>query len=166
MRAGIVVGNPKPASRTLAAAELLVRELGEQPCYTLDLAPIASELVSQSSPQLDEAVREVRQLDLLVVASPTYKATFTGLLKLFLERFDAHTGLQGVVAVPMMLGGSDHHYLAPEIHLKPLLVELGATCPTEALYLLDRPEEAATKRAEWVARWSGVVHALAGRRGD
>jgi FMN reductase len=166
MRAGMVVGNPKPASRTRDAAELLLRGLGEEPCFELDLALVASELVSRSSEQLDEAVRGVQQLDLLVVASPTYKATYTGLLKLFLERFDAHTGLQGIVAVPMMLGGSDHHYLAPEVHLKPVLVELGAICPTEALYLLDQPEAAEVKRTEWLARWSDVVHAFAGRKED
>jgi FMN reductase len=160
MKAGIVVGNPKPASRTWEAATLLVRELGHQPTYVVDLALLASDLVSPSSEAVDEAVREVRQLDLVVVASPTYKATYTGLLKLFLERFDTGTGLRGIIAVPMMLGGSTHHFLAPEIHLKPLLVELGATCPTEALYLLDRPEDAATKRAEWVSRWSPTLESL------
>ena len=41
--------------------------------------------------------------DLVVVASPTYKATYTGLLKLFLDRFAGGTGLRGV-AVPLMLG--------------------------------------------------------------
>jgi FMN reductase len=161
-----VVGNPKPASRTWAAAEQLLRGLDAEPAVGLDLADVATELLAQSSERLDDAVREVRQLDLLVVASPTYKATFTGLLKLFLERFDAHTGLSGVVAIPLMLGGSDHHFLAPELHLKPVLVELGAICPTEALYLLDRPEAADPRRTDWLARWSDVVHALTGRTGE
>jgi FMN reductase len=34
-----------------------------------------------------EAVESVRASTAVVVASPTYKATYTGLLKLFLEQF-------------------------------------------------------------------------------
>jgi len=161
VRAGIVVGNPKPESRTWVAAGQLLRALGQQSVHSLDLATLASALVDFSSEAVDDAVRAVRELDLLVVASPTYKATYTGLLKLFLERFEGGTGLDGVVAIPLMLGGSDHHHLACELHLKPLLVELGATCPTEALYLLDRPEAAESTRTEWLSRWSPTVHAMA-----
>jgi FMN reductase len=55
---------------------------------------------------------------LLVVASPTYKATCTGLLKAFLDRFP-HQGLAGVTAVPLMLGASHAHALAPVIPPAP-----------------------------------------------
>ena len=72
-----------------------------------------------------------------MVASPTYKATYTGLLKLFLDQIG--TGdLAGVVAVPLMLGAGPGHALAPDLLLKPVLVELGATTPTQGLYLIDR----------------------------
>jgi len=30
-----------------------------------------------------------------------------------------------------------HHALAPEVHLRPLLVELGASVPSRGLYVLD-----------------------------
>ena len=36
-----------------------------------------------------------------------------------------------------MLGAGPAHALALELALKPVLTELGATCPTRALYLLD-----------------------------
>jgi FMN reductase len=36
-----------------------------------------------------------------------------------------------------MLGAGPGHALAAELLLKPVLVELGATCPTRGLYLLD-----------------------------
>jgi FMN reductase len=36
-----------------------------------------------------------------------------------------------------MLGAGPAHALAPELLLKPVLVELGAICPTRGLYLLD-----------------------------
>ena len=47
--------------------------------------------------------QQVSSADLLVVAQPTYKATYTGLLKLFLDQLPGD-GLRGVTAVPLMLG--------------------------------------------------------------
>ena len=58
------------------------------------------------------------------------------MLKLFLDRFSAGQ-LDRVVAVPLMLGGHWQHALAGEVHLKPVLAEIGAIVPTKALYLLD-----------------------------
>ena len=69
------------------------------------------------------AVGGVQSCSLIVVASPTYKATYTGLLKLFLDRIGSGA-LSGVTAVPLMLGGDMRHSLAPEVFLKPVLVDL------------------------------------------
>lgn len=80
-----------------------------------------------------------------MVASPTYKASYTGLLKLFLDRFSVGS-LAGVTAIPLMLGGDWRHSLAPELFLKPVLAELGASSPTRGLFLLD---------CEADTRWAG-----------
>jgi len=137
VRAGVVVGNPKPASRTFHAASHLVRQLtGRVPEPAVDLAVFGSALLDWSDDAVDEAVHAVHALDLVVFASPTYKASYTGLLKLFLDRFPSNA-LEGVVAVPLMLGAGPGHALAPEVFLKPVLAELGAVLPTKALYLLD-----------------------------
>jgi FMN reductase len=48
--------------------------------------------------------------DVLVVASPTYKATYSGLLKAFLDRL-ATGSLAGKTAVPVLLGGAPNHQL-------------------------------------------------------
>jgi len=45
--------------------------------------------------------------------------------------------LSGVTAVTLMLGGDWRHSLAPEVFLKPVLVELGASTPTRGLFLVD-----------------------------
>ena len=45
--------------------------------------------------------------------------------------------LEGRLAVPVMTGASSVHALAPETHLRPLLVELGAVTPTRALYVTE-----------------------------
>ena len=80
--------------------------------------------------------RRSRPADLVVVASPTYKATYTGLLKALPRPLPA-PGTGGVTAVPLMLGAAPVHALAPEHGLRPLLVELGASVPTRGLYVLD-----------------------------
>jgi FMN reductase len=71
-----------------------------------------------------------------VFASPTYKAAYTGMLKAFLDRYGAN-GLAGSVAVPVMTGGWAGHLLAVEVHLRPVLIELGAVVPARGLYITE-----------------------------
>jgi FMN reductase len=162
-RTAVVVGNPRPGSRTLAAATTVVRGLtGAEPDLVVDLATIGAALLDPHDPTVAALVDEVGGADLVVVASPTYKATYTGLLKLFLDRFAGGVGLRGV-AVPLMLGAAPHHALAAELHLRPLLVELGAVVPTSALYVLDREHDRPESYDEWLVRSRPLVHTLLAR---
>jgi FMN reductase len=137
MSIAVVVGNPKPRSRTYQAAHIVAEKLtGQQPDLSVDLADLGPSLLDWSDASIGDVVTAVQNSDLVVVASPTYKATYTGLLKLFLDRIAAGA-LAGVTAVPMMLGGHWRHALAADLLLKPVLVELGATCPTRGLFLLE-----------------------------
>lgn len=137
MTVAIVVGNPKPRSRTYQAAHLVAERLtGAPPDVALDLVDLGPGLLDRDDSRARDAVRQVLDSRLLVVASPTYKGTFTGLLKLFLDRFGGGA-LSGVVAVPLMLGGDLRHSLAPEVFLKPVLSELGASTPTRGLFLVE-----------------------------
>ncbi len=133
----IVVGNPKPASRTLNAARTVVQSLtGRGADHEFDLTEFGAALLDFGDAHVAEAVRAVADSDLVVVATPTYKGSYTGLLKLFLDRFGTGS-LTGVTAVPLFLGGDWRHSLAPEVFLKPVLAELGASVPTRGLFLLD-----------------------------
>jgi FMN reductase len=137
MSIAVVVGNPKPRSRTYQAAHLVAEKLaGRQADLSIDLADLGGALLDWSDASIGDVVTAVQGSDLVVVASPTYKATYTGLLKLFLDRI-AGGALAGITAVPVMLGGHWRHALAADLLLKPVLVELGATCPTRGLFLLE-----------------------------
>jgi FMN reductase len=137
MNVAIVVGNPKPRSRTWQAAQLVAEKIAGRPAdLSVDLVDFGAALLDWQDQQVAQTIKDVAASDLLVVASPTYKATYTGLLKLFLDRI-AGGGLAGVTAVPLMLGGDWRHSLAADMLLKPVLVELGATCPTRGLFLTD-----------------------------
>lgn len=148
MTTTVIVGNPKVGSRTLAAATHLADQLGGAD-HVIDLAEHGSELFDFSSSTVAGLVEQVVASDLLIVASPTYKATYTGLLKSFLDWFPADS-LAGATAVPLMLGGSPTHALAPENGLRQVLVEIGAAVPTRALYLLDRDHDDPEAYATWL----------------
>lgn len=162
LRTAVVVGNPKAASRTLAAASYVVRELvGTEPDLVVDLATLGAELVDWHAVAVNDLVAEVGRAELVVVACPTYKATYTGLLKLFLDRFSV--GQLAGVAVPLMLGAGPAHALAPEIGLRPLLTHLGALVPTPGLYVLEEEYDDPAAYADWLAGARPAVSALLGR---
>jgi FMN reductase len=149
-RVAVVVGNPKPRSRTHAAAVWLATELaGTAPDLVVVLADLGPALLDWSDPQVAALVEEVGAADLVVFASPTYKGTYTGLLKLFLDRF-ATDGLSGV-AVPFMLGAGPGHALAPELTLRPVLTEIGGSVPVRGLYVVDSAFDDPAAYEAWLA---------------
>jgi FMN reductase len=159
-RTAVVVGNPKPNSRTLAATIHLSRELaGHDPELVVDLATLGSALLDWSSPDVASLVERVGRADLVVFGSPTYKGAYTGLLKLFLDRFEAGRGLSGV-AVPLMLGGSAAHSLAPELTLRPVLTEIGGTVPGRGLYVVDSRYRDPAAYDAWLADTRPLVRSL------
>jgi FMN reductase len=143
MRIAVVTGNPKPASRTHGVALAVAGALAATPPgpavpphVVVDLAEHAPGLFDWSAPELSRLAGEVAAAEVAIFASPTYKAAYTGMLKAFLDRYGSN-GLAGTVAVPVMTGGWAGHMLAVEVHLRPVLVELGATVPARGLYVTE-----------------------------
>lgn len=141
-----VVGNPKAGSRTLTAATTLasgvaerLRDVGDfDPVVAepIDLAVIADGLLApwRLSPAAAQAVDSARSAAVLVLATPTYKASYTGLLKLFLDAFPAGS-LSTAVVLPLTVAGGPGHRPLADLHLRPVLSELGAAVPTPSLLL-------------------------------
>ena len=165
MSIAVVVGNPKAGSRTLrvamAVADALRGTFGAEASdpYVVDLALLGGELFDIDSPAVTAALHDVAHSDLLVVASPTYKATYTGLLKSFFDRY-GNDALAGTVSVPVMTGAAPVHALAAEVHLRPLLVELGSTTPTRGLFVTEQQFDALD---DVVASWARVARPLVER---
>jgi FMN reductase len=149
----VLVGNPKPGSRTRQVAEAAATALSDTQDHTvIDLADHGVNLLDPSSAVASNLRETVAASKLLIVASPTYKATYTGLLKLFLDGYGSD-GLRGVTAVPVMTGASDAHGMAPDVFLRPLLVELGASVPTQALYYVTNDMDALDERVNaWATK--------------
>jgi FMN reductase len=167
-RVGIVVGNPKPQSRTLDVARAVARAAADsvglsEPAVEIDLADLAADLFDWSSAEVHAATEAIASTSLLVVASPTYKATYTGLLKSFLDWFGT-TGLAGVAVVPLMVGATPAHALAVEVHLRPVLVEIGGTVPTRGLFVTeDQIPRLASVIDEWLVAAAPLLRSAVGR---
>jgi FMN reductase len=168
MNLTILVGNPSPNSRTLALAEHVAEAIapvvGAARRCTIDLSNLASDIFDPNAQNVRKMMEELAASDFAIVASPTYKATYTGLLKSFLDRYDQN-GLASVVAIPVMTGGSLAHMLAPDVALRPLLVELGASVPTRSLFhLAASPDERGERVTKWVEQNRATLAGAAAAR--
>ena len=104
MHIAVVTGNPKPASRThgvaLAVAGTLSAALAcpDAPAsgahVVVDLSEYAPSLFDPYDAELSRLTAEVAAADIAIFASPTYKASYTGMLKAFLDRYGGN-GLAG-----------------------------------------------------------------------
>ena len=102
----------------------------------IDLGAIASRRLHWGEGPPPETIGEVMAADLVVVASTTHRGSYSGLLKLFCDALPERA-LQGKVAIPVMSTPAPRSALAADMHLRPLLLELGASCPTAALVALE-----------------------------
>lgn len=160
-----LTGNPRADSRSHVLARTLASAIasavGSAAPTAIDLAVLGPRLLDVKDELALQATEQVLAADIVVVSSPTYKASYSGLLKLFLDRFGTGS-LDGVTAVPIMLGGAPNHLLAVDLHLTPLLLELGASVPARGLFVLESELDGFEDfAAEWSAR--NAAKLLAGR---
>ena len=104
---------------TAAAARTIeVREHALDATYAL--------LTGERSDALAEAIAAVETADVLVVATPVYNGSYSGLFKTFVDlvRMDALVGTPVVLGAT---GGSVRHTLAVDQELRPLFAVLQAT---------------------------------------
>ena len=82
MKTALIVGNLKAKSRTLDPGLLMATKLtGRPPDTVIDLGDFGPGILEFGNTAIAQAIESVRQANVLIVASPTFKATYTGLLK-------------------------------------------------------------------------------------
>ena len=112
---------------------------------------------------LREAVADVAGADALVVVTPTFQGSYSGLFKSFLDLVEAGT-LRGVPVVLAATGGTERHSLVIEHALRPLLTYLGALTVPTGVYAAtaDFGGEGSTALAERIRRAAGeLAHLVA-----
>ncbi len=101
----------------------------------IDLAQVAAAFGSalsrdQLSPGHEQLLKRIESADVLVVASPVYRAAYPGLFKHVFDLIE-RDALENKAVILAANGGSAHHALIIESHLRPLFNSLGAfTVPT------------------------------------
>jgi FMN reductase len=84
-----------------------------------------------------EVVGQIERADAVLLATPVYRGSFTGALKNLLDHVPVAALRDTPVAIVSM-GGSDHHYLGVERHLRDVLSFFGAHPLPTAVYLASR----------------------------
>lgn len=103
----------------------------------VELKPLATDLANHLSgllgPRLAEAMDRVTEADGLIVVSPIFNASYSGLFKMFIDSLDGDA-LEGKPVLVAATAGSARHALVLEHALRPLFVYLKAiVAPTAVL---------------------------------
>jgi len=159
LRVVVVVGNPARPSRTKVLAETALnavarrRAVHSQVIELVDIGPqIGAALSRQNFSEAVEAkLQAIESADLLIVASPVYKGSYTGLFK---HLFD-FVGYEALVGKPVLLlatGGSDRHALVVEHQLRPLFGFFRAASLPTAVFASEADFDGYQLRSEAVLK--------------
>lgn len=85
------------------------------------------------TPALVDALRAVEEADLLVVTTPVFRGSYSGILKTVVDLLDADA-LAGTPVLLGATGGSPRHTLVIDQALRPLLAFLGAVSVPVGVY--------------------------------
>jgi FMN reductase len=133
-----ISGNWNSRSRTKSLVESIVRQLERRlptQGQIIDLAEAGVSLWPLPQPKglpddLLEQLKRIESTDVLVVGSPVYKGSYSGVFKHFFDLVD-RDALRGKTVILSATGGSDQHALVIEHQLRPLFSFFGAfTVPT------------------------------------
>ncbi|HEY3219184.1 MAG TPA: NAD(P)H-dependent oxidoreductase [Gemmatimonadales bacterium] len=154
-------GSPGQVSRSRTLLELALTALERQgalPSRLIELSRLPSDalLGRREAPEVANAIQSVLDSGIVVVSTPVYRATYSGLLKVFFDLLP-QDALAGKVAIPIATGGGPTHLLAVDHGLRPLLASVGALVVATGVYGTDAqfragaPEPALVERIERAA---------------
>lgn len=138
----IIAGSPSPTSRTARLAGAVEQRLAQAgvPVSLLDLRSLPAEDLLHArfdAPAIVEATARVQQAQGIVLATPVYKAAYSGLLKCFLDLLPQF-GLRNKVVAPLATGGSLAHVLAIDYAMRPVLSSMLPANIVGGLLILDK----------------------------
>lgn len=161
-RTVVLVGNPAQASRTAAVARTVASGLSASGAdlQLVELADLGAAAVAQGDVRVQDAIDAVGGADLLVLATPVYKAGFTGLLKLFLDQLEP-TALESTVTVPVLLTASSAHGALADLQLRVVLQAVGSLLPVPSFVLEEHHLDDLPQYVDaWQRRFGTAVGAV------
>lgn len=151
----LIAGSPSEQSRSSGLLDWIEhrqtqRGLTVERLQIRELPAAALLLADWEHPDVIRAIDQVARARAIVVATPVYKAAYSGVLKVFLDLLP-QTALKDKTVLPLATGGSPHHMLALDYALRPVLQSLSARHILPGVYATD-----AQIPRSFVANWFWV----------
>ncbi|WP_441251445.1 FMN reductase [Kitasatospora sp. McL0602] len=136
----VSAGLSQPSSTRLLADRLAAETDRQLPCdiKVVELREVAGDITNNlltgyPSPTLRAEIEAVTEADALIVVTPVFSASYSGLFKSFFDVLD-NTALAGKPVLIAATGGSARHSLALEYALRPLFAYLRAQIVPTAVF--------------------------------
>ena len=166
----LIAGSPSESSRSAALLDAVSLRLAREDGLKVERLNIrelpaqALLLAEWGHPEIIKALAQVQRARAIVVATPVYKAAYSGVLKVLLDLLP-QTALREKTVLPLATGGSPHHMLALDYALRPVLQSLSARHILPGVYATDAqiprsPEGHYTPDAEIETRLDEAVALL------
>ena len=150
----LIAGSPSEQSRSAALLDSVSDRLALRGGLVVDRLNIrelpaqALLLAEWGHPAIVKVIDQIARARAIVVATPVYKAAYSGLLKVLLDLLP-QTALKEKTVLPLATGGSPHHMLALDYALRPVLQALAARHILPGVYATDsQVPQSADKRYE------------------
>ncbi len=117
----------------------------------VDCAVLGQAVLDPSDPAMTWAIETISVSDCVVIGSPTYRGSYTGILKCLLDELP-RSALENAMVLPLAVYQADHHRDVVLGSLHTTLGELGAALVLPALAIRQDDVDDAT--AAYVAQLS------------
>lgn len=136
-----ISGSPSASSKTALLVDNVLHRLTEPGVSTQhfrvrDLCPKALLSCDLSNSTLTQVAGDLGSAHGLIIATPIFKGTMSGMLKAFLDVLPQFA-LAGKAVLPLATGGSLAHVLALDYGLRPVLQSMGARHVVQSHFILD-----------------------------
>jgi NAD(P)H-dependent FMN reductase len=142
MKLVAVLGSVTPPGRLHRLVSAGLESTGRSfPRWETELIDLANHRISfadgrpleQFDDDTPEVVGRLATADAVILASPVYRATYTGALKNLLD-LTPLSGLSGKPCGIIAMGASEHHYLGVDSQLRAVLAWFGALVAPNSVY--------------------------------
>ena len=142
MRVITLAGSPRYPSRSSALLEyaretLTAADIEVCHWHLQNFAPEDLLYARFDNPALQTLNEQLAGADGLIIATPVYKASFSGALKTLLDLLPERA-LEGKIVLPLATGGTIAHMLAVDYALKPVLAALKAQEMLPGVFAVDK----------------------------
>jgi FMN reductase len=155
-----ISGSPSTRSRSRILLDYALGGLAAHGIVTelIDLNELPSDalLGRRTSVEVERALAAVGTADIVVASTPVYRATYTGLLKVFFDLL-AQGALVGKVGIGIATGGAPGHQPVLDHGLRPLFASVGGAVVPTGVYAVDAEFEAGVPHADVLERIERAV---------